>query len=237
MQTAKQIKKQSIEVPTLLDPKLYRLVEALARNALLFAENHPAIRNDVGALCHYMRDTGTTKFGMETVDSRLLSDLLMRTRFRLEEEHPPRPPADRDMIKDLSEQRGRREPQLTPEQVGAAVSMRNVWNAMARMLTFRMNKLDGVKGGGYYRIRSPVELMGENAWSAYQEKWVPWFNDAKRRTEPSKREISIPHTSIVSAIVFNHVKPRLLDKIRTLDRGTSLRVLQDELDSYANQGS
>ena len=224
--------------PVVLPPRLYSPLESLAKDALLYASNHSGMRKAISNLVFAMRSIAEESVGHITADIIALEALLKRSDPR-QQELPLREP-EKDPIVELARQK-----HLNEDQEYAAQYIKKVWTAWGRHLQVAARSYDGGGGGGDKPLMDPLSGMGQELWESWRDVYTPWYDLAKTRAQwwyyPLSKDQTIKgktertrggmvaNTKLVLAIIMEPVFPGNLDMLLRLDRGTSLRVLKEEL--------
>jgi hypothetical protein len=208
-------------VPLLLDPTLFRRLETFAREALLVA-NVASLRASLNALIVHMREASGAQFGFDSVDTRALMDLMQRT----DPEGRSRKPLEQNPIEGLAARR-----KLSGEQIEAARHIERIWRAFGRHLHVQGRSYTGTAGGKRTRPTDTMRVMGEAIYQEWRKVYRPWQKAAHRTLEGANRELHAD--TIVLKIVVDEVLCDTLDRVYKLKPGTSLAVLNDELNEYS----
>lgn len=228
---AKALKERvvAVAVPTIMHPHLCRAVEVLCRESIQYSANNSIVRQAIGALIVTMRQQAERVHGRETPDIKALSALLDRTRPQLNGSAPARL-ATLDPIAELFRQR-----HLLPEHVAAALFIRSIWLAWGRYLDVaaRSYEPSGGSGGRGPHAPDPVAAMGPNILNEWHHIYVPWVEMARKLLIPARGERSLSAAQLVLCVVDEPIFPGALDIRWHLKKGTSLRVLREQLGTLA----
>ena len=213
----------SPNIQTVLDPKLFKLIESLSRTALSYGDNHNTIRTCIGNLCFYLQQQSLQNYGHLTIDTVTLKTLLKKTDPKYEFE---RPKPKLDVIEELGPLYQKK---LTNDQQTAANQIRKVWAAFQKYLTVASRSYD-TKSGKKNRVIQPLELMDPKLFVTYRNIYTPWYEKACRELVSSNdKRIITNEGDITTIIIVENIFPKELDLARNLKLGASIDILKKQL--------
>lgn len=219
-----------MDIPIRLNPKLFKALEAVCKNAVNYSGNHKLVRDSVANLTLLLQQEAPEL----TVEVAALRGFLHRTdpsfefaaSFRSAEQPNGRPKLRTDPIEILGLEPN---PSLDSEQISAATAIKKVWNSFGRYLTVAARNLDGTSYHG--RALDPLSVMSEETAILWKQAYVPWVTKAKKtwigRSGCHEAEITL-------AVVIECIHPHELDSRFRLKTGTALLALQHQLDRFSD---
>jgi hypothetical protein len=216
--------KVKAEVPSVIPLRIYRPLENLLRDALLFGQNHPSLRASAGSLILAMRNEAEARFSHDTPDVQGLSSILDRTSTGYIHRAP-----EKDPIKEL-----RRQQHIDGDQELAAEMLADVWRGWQRFLMAGARAYEHKSFITRDRALDPVTVMGPRLLNIWHYVFTPWYNAAKNKRVEGGTSRMVSNAGIVINVITMPVFPGQLDAIAKLEKGTALAVLQSEIRSISN---
>jgi hypothetical protein len=211
-------------LPIVLAPQVFRSIEVLAQKSLLFGGNHPELRTSVGQVMQEMRKVARLQFGHDTVDVTTLKNLLARGDVKEQEKlRTPEP----DPFLMLGKK-------LDASQMNAAYCIREIWNAFGRFLRIAGRNFEGGSGTKKRsRALDPIDVMGQETWEVWRDRYSPWVVGARQRRQPTKREQGfVTHAAVVVFVLMEDYHPEQVDRTYNFRDGKSLTVIRSEMDLF-----
>lgn len=214
-----------------IPPSVFRPIEVLCRDALNYGANAAGIRSSVGYLLNVVRREAHARYGHDTADVMAISSLLTRTDpARADRVLPDRRP-DQEPIQELF-----RQAHINEDQLRAADMVRRVETAWGRFLAVGARSYEGKSQKTRERALDPVWIMGDDVFREWREVYNPWYRAAASRKVGANGRGMVTAARIVIHVVMVPMFPGQIDATERLERGTSLRVLKDELATLSNMG-
>lgn len=203
-----------------VDPRIYRAVHNLAKIALTVGQNNKMIRDRISDLAFAFRQAGHE----EAFEVRALYDLLRQTDT-----------AEQPIVMKVEDplQRMSRLEQLTADQIGAAILIKRVWAAFAKVLGSRGSNWNGRTSGR--GVVHPSDLMDSELVTLYTEAYRPWFAAMLARPERIVGKVKVRAVGIVMGIVIEQRSLRRVSKVLTISQAHALDILRDELISLSSR--
>lgn len=182
---------------TLLDPRVYRAIEILARDAISFSGNSPIIRSAITALKNELTISAEKRTGTISPEISLLDQLLRRTLG------DTRPPIRLDILDILESSKA-----ITPAQASAGRWVRKVWAGFERFLVTGARSYEPTGGHSSAPPLGPYEVLGEALHIEWRDIWTPWHKEASHRLV---KPTSVRHVNIVLRVLVDGASPTQLD--------------------------
>lgn len=217
-------------IPLLVDMDIFRLVEQICKKSIEYSANHKAIRETISALCVHLSVRSEHEFGTLSVEARSLSQLLKRTQvdYCIRDEKPK-------FIDPIMELVYGTYPRLKEDHLQAVDTIRSIWESFGRLLTpsgHNYQKAGSKKSKKSSTPLQPMDLMGENIYNLWKDVYVPWFNQAKQKFIVNNNNEPYNEGAITLQVVVDLYPPKLVDESRRLMRGTTVKVLQRQLELF-----
>ncbi len=214
------------DLPAFLDPRIFRSVCTLAKDAIAYGGNHAAIRGSVNSVLQQLCKASIEKYGhTNTIDVRELRGVLHRTDPR---EPPLAKEGRRDPIEVLLEKR-----RLSHDRYDAAMDIRRVYDAFGRMFLVQARDYRKTRGSNF-KTKVPLDFVSKDVLNIWHFRYKPWMLDVRKRWCANKQFEKVPHVRIVFAIVLDQIQPFEADKLFRLYRGESREVLIEELAEFGH---
>jgi len=213
---------------SVMDPRLFVAIEALARIALDYGGNHAAVRSAVGRVVGELRKMAESKRGHDTVEAIALAKLLeRRDGLAVSSEASSLVSTNLYLLRRLS-----------GDQHAAANFIRDIWNAFSRFLTMKAKTMDDSGGARASKPLGPFEVMSQDTYDNWREFYVPWFTEAHQRWVSNRNgSHQYRHTALVMYVVVEDRHPMTVDRGLRLVAGTTLRTIRAELNAFNKRGA
>ncbi len=218
-------------IPIQLNPKLFKSMELVCKNAINYSGNHKLVRDSVANLILILQQESSEL----TVEIAALRQFLRRTNpnfdfsanSRSAEEPEGRPKLRSDPIYTLGEEPN---PKIDSDQISAALAIRRVWTAFGKYIGVAARNLDA--GGGYRgRALDPLSVMSDEVAILWKESYCPWVEKAKRTWIGRS---GITEAEVTLAVVVESIHPHELEARFRLKPDTALLALKNQLDRFAD---
>lgn len=210
---------------TILEPRLFRALELVCKDAISLSNNHPAMRRSVGSVYFQLRTAAIERCGHETPDVIAIKSILDRTA----PEGIRRVPV-KEVLTALYEKG-----QLDADEIRAGKLIADIWRAFGRFLTVVSRSYDNAPAGQRTRTCDPADVMGSSLNANWRDYYCPWYEVAKHKLVPSKVAYMGYKTraALVLYVIVEQMMPRIIDKAFKLPRNTTITVVKEELDALA----
>lgn len=208
-----------------IPPSIYRSVEVLCRDALAYGANSAGIRQAVSQLINVGRREALARFGHDTPDIIGLSALLARSDpFRQAMSRDPSRKPEQEPVVELA-----RQAHIDSDQLAAADLVKRVNTAWGRFLAVGARSYESRSQKHKDRALDPFWVMGENVYKEWRNVYNPWYDEASKKKVGANNRGMVTAARVVIHVVMLPMFPGQMDTNERLDKGTSLRVLKEEL--------